>query len=162
MFNMKKILLTSLSVVVAGTVWFGVSNQKPSEANADEEVNEPLVLTVADENLEENGTISDAIHNASIFLDGAIATASNFSEVLNIEVVEEYSNDAVEVAENRSAHPKVLDKLKQSKELVQQAVADQDLSKLQKANQLLLGLDLEFNSDIFTDKMIEDIESKLK
>lgn len=159
---MKKVLLTSVSVVVAGTVWFGVSNQKPSEANAAEEANAPLVLTAADEDLKYNGTISDAIHNISIFLDGAIVDASDFSEVQNIEVIEEYSNDAVKVAENRSAHPMVLDKLKQSDDLVQQAIADQDLSKLQKANQLLLCLDLEFNSEIFTDEMIQEIKSKLK
>ncbi|WP_313433081.1 hypothetical protein [Siminovitchia terrae] len=49
---------------------------------------EKIVYTSADEDLRDNGTISDGIHNTSVVLDHTLKGASNISEVLRgIEVI---------------------------------------------------------------------------
>ncbi|WP_057763109.1 hypothetical protein [Cytobacillus praedii] len=85
----------------------------------------------------------------------------DFSDYRGIEVINDYSNAAVRLAKKRNAGKSIIEKLIQAEQLIQEAAANENISKLQEANKILLKLDLEFNKDILSKEEIESIKSKL-
>ncbi|NMD72220.1 hypothetical protein HHO41_18270 [Bacillus sp. DNRA2] len=146
---MKKVLVTGFASVVIATAWFGIGG-KNSEALESNNVknNEEVVFTALDENLKDNGTISDGIHNTSMILNSSLEHVSSFSEIKGIENIEKYMNGVIELAEERNAAQLIKDRLNQPNQLIQQAISEQDINKLHEANKILLDLDLEFNEGV--------------
>ncbi|WP_147533274.1 hypothetical protein [Bacillus marasmi] len=146
---MKKVLVTGFASVVIATAWFGTGG-KNSEALESNNVknNKVVVFTALDENLKDNGTISDGIHNTSMILNDSLEHASSFSEIKGIENIEIYMNGVIELAEERNAAQLIKDRLNQSNQLIQQAISEQDINKLHQADKILLDLDLEFNEGV--------------
>lgn len=146
---MKKILVTVFASVVIATAWFGFggNNNEALEPNIVKN-NEEVVSTALDENLEDNGTISDGIHNTSMILNSSLEHVSSFSEIKGIENIENYMNGVIQLAEERNAAQLIKDRLNQSSQLIQQAISEQDINKLHKADKILLDLDLEFNEGV--------------
>jgi hypothetical protein len=157
---MKKILCTCFAVVVAGTFLFG-GQSKLSKTTVSEVSNEPIIYTAADEDLQDNGTISDGINNTSLFLNDTLKGVSDFSDYRGIEVIKDYSNAAVRLAKKRNAGKSIIEKLIHAEQLIQEAAANEDISKLQEANKILMKLDLEFNKNVLSKEEIESIKSKL-
>ncbi|KOP81326.1 hypothetical protein LIS82_06830 [Cytobacillus solani] len=91
---MKKILYLVFTFVVVGAIWFGGNSQLSKNQ---------FVFTVADEDLQDNGTISDGIHNTSMFLSMLLEDSSEFSELRGLETLKGYSKGAVQLAEKRNA-----------------------------------------------------------
>lgn len=146
---MKKIIVTGIASLIITTAWFGFggNNSKALESN-NVKSNEELVFTALDENLKDNGTISDGIHSTSTFLNTSLEHASSFSEVKAIETIEIYLNGVIELAKERNAAQSIKDRLYQSSQLIQQAISEQDINGLHKANKILLDLDQEFNEEV--------------
>lgn len=160
---MKKILLTGFAVVVAGSAWFGVSNQfsKADEAKIASVQNEDYVVTASDEVIGDE-TVSDNIQAAASFMYAVLREADTYSEIQNMDVAEQYVKDAIMVAEKKNAHPEVIDKLVKADQLTQEGISNQDISKLEEANQILLKADVDFNSDRYPNEVIQDLKSKIK
>jgi hypothetical protein len=146
---MKNILVAGFATVFIATAWFGFggNNSEALEPN-NYKNNEDVVVTALDENLRDNGTISDGIHNTSMILNASLEHASSFSEIKGIENIENYMNGTIELAEERNAAQLIKDRLNQSSQLIQQAILEQDINKLHKADKILLDLDLEFNEGV--------------
>ncbi len=111
--------------------------------------------------LQDNGTISDGIHNTSLFLSTSLEDSSDFSEVRGIETLKEYSRGAVQLAKEKNADKSIKEKLIRVEQLIQEAEANENITKLQEANEILMKLDLEFNKDVLQKEEIELIKSKL-
>lgn len=148
-FKMRGIILTSIASVVIATAWFGFSgNNTKALESTNVKNNEDVVATALDENLEDNGTISDGIRNTSMILNASLENTSSFSDVKGIENIETYMNGAIELAEKRNATQSIKDRLNLSNQLIQDAILEQDLNKLHKADKILFNLDLEFNGEV--------------
>ncbi|WP_102272178.1 hypothetical protein [Cytobacillus massiliigabonensis] len=136
---MKKILYLGFTFVVVGAIWFWGNSQLSKD---------PIVFTAADEDLQDNGTISDGIHNTSMFLSMLLEDSSDFSEIHGLETLKEYSKGAVQLAEKRNADKSIKEKLIQTEQLIHEAEVNKNITKLQEANEILKKLDIEFNKDV--------------
>lgn len=84
-----------------------------------------------------------------MILNASLENTSSFSDVKGrIENIETYMNGVIELAEKRNASQSIKDRLNLSNQLIQDAISEQDLNKLHKADKILLNLDLEFNSEV--------------
>jgi hypothetical protein len=146
---MKKILIIGFASVVIVTALFGFGgNKSESLEPTNVKNNEKVVFTATDENLKDNGTISDGIHYTSTMLNASLENVSSFSEINGIETIENYMNGAIKLAEERNAALSIKNRLYQSSQLIQQAISEQDINKLHKADKILSDLDLEFNEGV--------------
>lgn len=145
---MKKVLVIGFVSVVIASAWFGFGGNSEALEPNNVKNNEEVIFTALDENLKDNGTISDGIHNTSMILNASLEQASSFSEIKGIENIEIYMNGVIKLAEERNAAQLIKDRLNQSNQLIQQAISGQDINKLHQADKILLDLDLEFNEGV--------------
>jgi len=159
---MKKLLVGLFSVAFVGLVWIGV-NDKESEVEAvDYENKKPIVYTANDEDIYDNGTLSDGIHNTSLWLDELVVNIQSFKEMKKTGPLMDYVKGAVGLAEKVNASKEIKGDLNIVLRLTEQGLAEEDISKLRQANEILLNLDYRYNFDVLSNYELERIEVKLK
>ncbi|MFS0647562.1 hypothetical protein [Siminovitchia sp. 179-K 8D1 HS] len=165
---MKKFIITAVSSIAfvaivitfaewAGSVELPLSEREIAYIQAE---TEDIIYDADDEDLGANGTLSDGIHNTSSFLNHTLKDASDLSDVLRgIDVIKKYSAGALQLAEEKNAAQFIVEKLKKANQLIQEASSEKDLAKFEKANEILLKLDLNYNGyGILDDSQIEEIK----
>jgi hypothetical protein len=159
---MKKLLVGLFSVAFVGLVWIGF-NDKESEVDAvDSENKKPIVNTAKDEDIYNNGTLSDGIHNTSLWLDELVVNIQSFKEMKKPGPLMDYVKGAVGLAEKVNASKEIKGDLNKVLRLTEQGLAEEDISKLRQANEILLNLDYGYNFDVLSNYELERIEAKLK
>jgi hypothetical protein len=121
-----------------------------------------VVYTAKDEDLNTNGTLSDGIHNTSIWLDALVGNVESFDEMGNTDPLMDYVKGANKLAEKVNASKEIKEVLNKVLKLTEQGLADKDITKLHQANDILINLDYNYNMEIFREDELEQIKAKLK
>ncbi|WP_312469593.1 hypothetical protein [Neobacillus sp.] len=127
----------------------GAKNVKVEEKTVKSK--EPQVVYTAkdEDDIYANGTLSDGIHNTSIWLDALVANVDSFDEIGNTGPLMDYVKGANRLAEKVKASKKVKEALNKVLELTEQGITDKNITKLHQANDILINLDYNYNLEVF-------------
>lgn len=161
MKQLSLFLILSLLVLSGCSSENGVKNVKVEEKTVKSK--EPqAVYTAKDEDINVNGTLSDGIHNTSIWLDALVANGESFDEIGDTGPLMDYLKGANRLAEKVNASKEIKEVLNKVLELTEQGLADKDITKIHQANDILINLDYNYNLEVFSKDELEQIKAKLK
>ncbi|MGL4820405.1 MAG: hypothetical protein ACRC5C_10515 [Bacilli bacterium] len=130
---MKKILMAALAIFLSSIVFFVFT---VSDVDNTEPVMESKQTDDA-RDLEIRNRISDHLYNLKITFNAAMRNARTIADVEELESIRNDANSALEVVSTGDAPTWVYNKVEEVNLLIQEAISEQDLSKLEKAREIL-------------------------